>query len=61
MSDVSCDGSALELPQYQKQFAQASVDGLTLLRIGKEDLAAIGVDNKIHALKILSHLEEMRL
>ena len=62
VADVSAwVASTLELPQYQKQFSEASVDGLTLLRVGREDLSAIGVGDKMHALKILSHLEVMRL
>ena len=52
--------STLELPQYQKHFKKASVDGLMLLRVGREDLDAIGVGDKLHALKILSHLDDMR-
>ena len=62
VADVSAwIGESLELPQYKKLFAKASVDGVTLMRLHREDLESMGVKDKIHSLKILSHLDHIKL
>ena len=53
----------LELPQYVAGFQEGGVDGMVLCklaRLGLKDLLKeLGIGNRMHGLKVMSHLEEL--
>jgi hypothetical protein len=51
--------STLELPQYVDSLEKNSVDGMVLFNLSEDDLKELGIKNKMHILKFISHLDEL--